>query len=166
VLQMPPSADPAAIAKAREAVREKMSQLEPEQPATTTVAPTVAAPTTGQSVPRPVEPVVSQPTPATSQPPAVAAVPNQTDTRVDAEAAAQLEAGKNPKSKPAKTKAEKVKPTPPPKGPLAFPALEGPPSPLSAAKQQKLKDLLRLYQADQVTPEQYHQQRAKILAEP
>jgi hypothetical protein len=44
--------------------------------------------------------------------------------------------------------------------------LTGPPLPISDAKQQKLKDLLRLYQADQLTPEQYHQQRAKILAEP
>ena len=31
---------------------------------------------------------------------------------------------------------------------------------------QRLQELLRKYRADQVTPEEYHQQRAKILAEP
>jgi hypothetical protein len=38
--------------------------------------------------------------------------------------------------------------------------------PISTEKQQKLADLLRRYQADQVTPSQYHEERAKILAEP
>ncbi|MGA2661765.1 MAG: hypothetical protein ABSH34_30145 [Verrucomicrobiota bacterium] len=53
-----------------------------------------------------------------------------------------------------------------PKGPLAFKPLEAPPSAVSVEKQQKLSDLLRKYKADEVTPEQYHEQRAKILAEP
>jgi len=38
--------------------------------------------------------------------------------------------------------------------------------PFSADKQRRLADLLVKYQADAITPEQYHQQRAKILAEP
>lgn len=38
----------------------------------------------------------------------------------------------------------------------------GPPS----AKEQRLADLLRRYQADQITPYEYHVQRAKIIAEP
>jgi hypothetical protein len=53
-----------------------------------------------------------------------------------------------------------------PKGPPAFKPLEAPPSPVSVEKQQKLDDLLRKYKADELTPEQYHEQRAKILAEP
>ena len=54
--------------------------------------------------------------------------------------------------------------------PLMTPAeanmLEGPALPISAEKHQRLQQLLQKYQADEVTPEQYHQQRAKILAEP
>jgi hypothetical protein len=47
-----------------------------------------------------------------------------------------------------------------------LPALSGPPSSLSAAKQQKLDALLQQYRMDQLTPQQYHEQRAKVLAEP
>jgi hypothetical protein len=49
---------------------------------------------------------------------------------------------------------------------LSLPPLMGPSSPLPPAKQQKLDELLNLYRADRITPEQYHDQRAKILAEP
>ena len=38
--------------------------------------------------------------------------------------------------------------------------------PISPSKQEKLQALLKKYQADELTPEQYQQQRAKILAEP
>jgi hypothetical protein len=48
----------------------------------------------------------------------------------------------------------------------SLPPLAGPPTGLSAAKQQKLDQLLQLYRADQITPQEYHDQRAKILAEP
>lgn len=44
--------------------------------------------------------------------------------------------------------------------------LEAPALPISADKHQRLQELLRKYQADQITPEQYHLQRAKVLAEP
>jgi hypothetical protein len=37
---------------------------------------------------------------------------------------------------------------------------------VSADKLQKLSTLLQQYQADRITPEQYHQERAKILAGP
>ena len=33
-------------------------------------------------------------------------------------------------------------------------------------KEQKLADLLRKYRNDEITPQQYHTERAKILAEP
>ena len=49
---------------------------------------------------------------------------------------------------------------------MNLPALSGPASPLSPAKQQKLDALNEQYRMDQVTPQQYHEQRAKILAEP
>jgi hypothetical protein len=44
--------------------------------------------------------------------------------------------------------------------------LQGPPTGFSAAKEQRLKELLDRYMADEVTPEQYHAERAKILREP
>jgi hypothetical protein len=38
--------------------------------------------------------------------------------------------------------------------------------PISMTKEQRLQALLARYKADQITPEQYHTQRAAILAEP
>ena len=48
----------------------------------------------------------------------------------------------------------------------AFQPMQGPALNISSEKQQRLNDLLRRYQADEITPAQYHQERAKILAEP
>jgi len=56
-------------------------------------------------------------------------------------------------------------PSKPQPGP-SLPPLQAPPARLSAAKQQKLDQLLQLYRSDQITPQEYHDQRAKILAEP
>ncbi len=47
-----------------------------------------------------------------------------------------------------------------------FPPLQPPPPAVSPEKQQLLDALLRQYQADLITPEQYQDQRAKILAGP
>ena len=44
---------------------------------------------------------------------------------------------------------------------LVLPAL-----PISASKADQLKALLAKYKTDQITPEEYHQQRAAILAQP
>jgi len=48
-------------------------------------------------------------------------------------------------------------------GTLAFPPIEKPASPLSSDQQQKLAELLKRYQADELTPEEYHRERAKII---
>jgi hypothetical protein len=40
------------------------------------------------------------------------------------------------------------------------------PSSFAASKEQRLADLLRRYQADEISPLQYHTERAKIIAEP
>jgi len=37
---------------------------------------------------------------------------------------------------------------------------------ISGSKQQRLAELLQLYKSDKITPAEYHQQRAKIVAEP
>ena len=45
--------------------------------------------------------------------------------------------------------------------PITAPAL-----PITADKEARLQVLLAKYKADQITPEEYHKQRAAILAEP
>jgi hypothetical protein len=52
-----------------------------------------------------------------------------------------------------------------PKALADLPPLSAPPLPISAAKDQQLQALLQRYKADQITPEQYQAERAKILAE-
>jgi len=54
----------------------------------------------------------------------------------------------------------------PAKGAPAFPPVQPPPPAISADKEARLAELLRKYKADEVTPEAYHQQRAKILSGP
>jgi hypothetical protein len=44
--------------------------------------------------------------------------------------------------------------------------IQAPPPSISAAKETQLQALLERYKIDQITPEQYHTERAKILAEP
>ena len=76
--------------------------------------------------------------------------------RLDAERAAEREAAqKKPEKNPKKPAVAKE--------PI-FQPIEGPALPISTDKKQRLDELLRQYQADQITPSQYHEQRAKILA--
>jgi len=49
---------------------------------------------------------------------------------------------------------------------LGLKPIDVPPPPISADKQAQLQALLAKYMADQVSPEEYHKQRAAILAEP
>jgi hypothetical protein len=49
---------------------------------------------------------------------------------------------------------------------LGLNPIEAPAPPISADKQAQLQTLLAKYMADQITPEEYHKQRAEILAEP
>jgi hypothetical protein len=44
--------------------------------------------------------------------------------------------------------------------------MEQPTSTLAGDKQDRLAEILRLYRADRLSSEEYHRQRAKILAEP
>ena len=60
------------------------------------------------------------------------------------------------KEKPAKKNAKVAKAA----TPMAAPA------PPPAFVEQRLADLLQLYKSDKITPADYHEQRAKILAEP
>jgi hypothetical protein len=60
-----------------------------------------------------------------------------------------------------------VPPPPPPKPkpspPSSLPPIEGPALPISAEQQQRLSALLARYKADEITPDQYQTERAKIL---
>ena len=51
--------------------------------------------------------------------------------------------------------------------PSAMPTtMAPPPTTLSGSKEQRLNQLSQMYKADQITGDKYHQERAKILAEP
>jgi hypothetical protein len=215
VLAAPPQADSASIAKAREALRQKMVELEGQ------TAPAVTPPVVTAPPPQPVvtapppQPVVTAPPPqpvvAAPPPPTTTAAPMVTPRAatpstiaapvaqpVPAPApAAQLFnqpvlAGPAPSDPESIAKARAAmeermkllaaqppppqvslappwqKPVPKPSGHslASFPPLQAPPPVVSTAKRQRLDDLLLRYKADMITPEQYHEQRAKIIAEP
>jgi hypothetical protein len=49
---------------------------------------------------------------------------------------------------------------------LGLKPIESPLLPITAAQQAQLQALLAKYKANQITPEEYHRQRAEILAQP
>ena len=140
--------DPESIAKAREALRKKMKELETQPP-----APAAA--------PAPAPVLALAPTPAPEPAPAPASAPTPAPAPAVAKPKPQQTATK-PEAKPTTPKVSKS----PAKGTKSMPAIEGPLPGFSAEKQQRLAELLRAYKADEITPEQYHLQRAKIVNEP
>lgn len=191
-LVLPPSAPPDAIARAREAVRQTMNTLPAEEPvqAAAPEAPAATPPVTpaAPAPEKPVAPAVVAPAPAVADSrfaPLPAAAPsqdvdkarealhakmNQLTAEVAAPAVAPAAAPVQPTpgapAKPAAPRPPEQKFTVSLKKPPVFETIQGPPSPLSQEKQQRLDALLAKYKADQITPEQYHAERAKIMAEP
>ena len=194
VLVMPTPADQAALEKAREALRQKMNELNTGgQPA---VAPVTTAPA---PAPAPVAPAPA-PAPATAPvAPASAVVaasaaaptviqtpggptlvlpPSADPAAIEkAREAMRQQLGQVPQQPvagaaqpPGGTKTHVAtatpapKPASAPKGMPVFEPLQGPPSSVPAEKQVLLAALLQKYLADQITPDQYHAERAKILA--
>lgn len=47
---------------------------------------------------------------------------------------------------------------------LGLQPIQPPPAPVTAQQQEELQSLLQRYEADQVTPDEYQAERAKILA--
>ena len=164
------------------------TQVKPNQPTNVVVVPppTVHA--------RPAVPVpATKPMPATQ---VVQTAPATSDAEAQAKAKAALEQKMNelnqqnwatpaaapaPQTQPAAT--NPVTPAPPAVPPVVmspssqinanYPGKElglkpivAPPLPISPAKEAQLLGLLERYKADEITPEQYHTERAKILAEP
>jgi hypothetical protein len=169
--------DSEKVAKARQALEEKMRELDSQgtQPAV------VSQPTVSQ--PAVETPRVSRPVVASQPPPAkpvfhTPEIGSTSQPRVSTQTSDSNEPLPTPppvnkvhKSEQAKqaTRPKPNRPTEPkpglaPRQVYALPS--GPPAPVSADKVQKLNILLQQYQADRVTPEQYQQERAKILAGP
>ena len=139
-----PSNDAATSQKLEEALRQKMQQtpVESTTPPMATQKPTKPAPAWTPSASAPSSTANYAPIPETN-PRAVRPTLPETPTP------APVMNGNQPAA-----------PT------IALPTLSGPPTGLSAAKEQKLNELLTQYRQDLITPQQYHEQRAKILAEP
>jgi hypothetical protein len=71
-----------------------------------------------------------------------------------------------PEVKPGvKSPTNQVDATFPGKG-LGLKPIEAPALPISAAQEAQLQALLAKYKANQITPGEYHKQRAEILAQP
>jgi hypothetical protein len=135
-----PASNSDAIQKARAALHEKMNQ----------------SPTEAQTQPQ-AEPVVVIPPAQTETTPQMSAhdAAIQQAVAESRRAAAQKAAANQSKGWNAGTPRT-----------VAMQPLQGPPTGLSASKEQRLNDLLDQYKADQLTPDQYHAARAKILSQP
>jgi hypothetical protein len=170
----PPAAAPVAVQPA--------APVQPARPATPAPAPTpkpppaavpaaaaVAAPAARPATPpaQTFDEQLFMPVPTATNPDAAAKARQALHNQMTAAPATQPKPGStveswDPAEQPKKT--DKVSKAP--KAPTTFHALQGPPTGLSAAKEQQLQKLLQEYRADLLTPEQYHAQRAKILAGP
>jgi len=171
-------ADDQSIAKAREAMHQKINEL---------ATPPAAA------APAPPQPPPAEPPPKVIPPPSGETGSSDTtgsDTGASPQAIEKARAAMRQKvaelpnepaepgsaNEAARAKAlaamyDKMQQLPPyagsaEVGSMQFPPLEGPELPISGAKVQRLHALLQQYKADQITPEQYQSARAKILAEP
>ncbi|EEF58106.1 hypothetical protein [Pedosphaera parvula] len=189
------SADTDVQAKAREALRQKLAETPVQQSAPSAVTPAPAAPAEApaQVVPQeaPVKKKTAAKKPAKSETPApVAAATEEVIVPIS-----QLDASSESKAREAlhrkmqELRSQNVAATPAPKvgGQAETPAVAVNPAPKSNkyefmdvgsspastagvvvanTKDAKLAELLRLYMADQITPNEYHAQRAKIIAMP
>jgi fused signal recognition particle receptor len=145
-----PAAVDDSIAKAREALREKMQTLGAE-PAPTPPAPAFAQPQAPAAPPVAAAPAVQPPAA-----PAYNALPEPESADVaKARESVRTTLDAMP-DQPSPDKAGKVG--------MNFPRLQAPPLGISADKQQKLQNLLQQYKMDLISPEQYQAARAKILA--
>lgn len=153
LLVAPAIPDSAEIAKAREEMRKRLAELE--------------------SQPRPFEPQSKPsptlPKPATSVPPAkpsvsfepVKGIAPETSVVTVYEPEKTRAKGLSAKER-ARMEAERAAM----RTPESFNTVQVPPPAISAAKAEMLAELLRKYKTDEITPDQYHKERAKILAEP
>jgi len=121
---------------------------EAAQPAPNTVAPTAAPPISPVPAPVATQPAVPAITPAPGTAPQSPAMPATIKVKPGVMSATnQINAIYTGKE-------------------LGLKPIESPLLPVSAAQQAQLQALLAKYKANQITPEEYHKQRAEILAQP
>jgi hypothetical protein len=177
--------DNAAQAKAREMLRQKEAELNSQAtntpPAALPIAPTPApavAPAPAAPAPAPVAPVIPPPAPvaapsSTPAEPAAEMTPDQLEKAREATRAAIASQNSvtppaaTAPAMPAQTKAEKKAAAKQAKmNPEMAPSAPAPVYYAPGSKEARLYELLQRYKHDEVTPAQYHEARAKILAEP
>lgn len=163
-------ADSDAIARARAALRQKLSEPVVPEPAP------IVAPAPATAVPA-MSPIT---TPAPVEPDAIARARLAVRQKLEELAAQEPTPAPEPVAAVAQPATTKIKPAPAPAAPAGraeaerqalkatdtFRPMEAPPSALPASKEARLADLLQRYKADKITPQEYHTQRAAILAEP
>jgi len=190
------SSDNDIQAKAREALRQKMADLNAKPTPTNSPVPaptnpvTPVAPIAPVPAPAPVAPVIQVVTPVAPvapvvPPPAVVLTspPQTASPELQAQALEALRQKKaeldaqQPVIAPTKAASPQFGAAPAyTSAPITRPApvfvsqtaptSVAPPAMLSGPKEQRLEELLQLYKTDKITPAEYHQQRAKILSEP
>jgi hypothetical protein len=135
--------------KLREALHKKMEAMDAEAPAAPAPAPKSAAPT--EVVPVPAEKSDS----------VFSEVPTGNDNpAAEKQRAAMRQTIVADSTAPAGT------PTPAPGTTAMVASQPAIPSPFSSAQQERLAALLQQYKAEQITPQEYHKQRAAIIAGP
>jgi len=144
------------IARQREAVRQKITDLSAQEKAVKSATPRKAACVEKQPRAKPHDTQSND-----------VIKPEQAAAAAEAKARAEEQQRGTVEAKTPKMKARKSKPEMATEIiPTQFGPIESPPPVVPASKAAKLEDLLQKYKADQITPEEYHNQRAKILAEP
>jgi hypothetical protein len=151
--------------KAEQMLRQKMAELDAQQAASQPPPKGSVRPMTMTPPPVTAPPVATPPASDDAKARAEADEVAKTETRLkakadakakrEAEARAKQDAKFNPQAATFPVATQPPPSTPPP-------AM----SATMTAKDQRLEALLQQYRADQITPQQYHEQRAKILAEP
>jgi hypothetical protein len=135
--------------KLAEALHKKMQAMDAEAPAAP--APTAKSNAPTEVVPVPAEASVAKGDSVFSEVPAG----NDNAAAEKQRAAMRQTIASNPAS-----------PTPAPGATAMVASQPAIPSPFSSAQQERLAALLQQYKADQVTPQEYHKQRAAIIAAP
>ncbi|HEX5221563.1 MAG TPA: hypothetical protein VFZ59_18510 [Verrucomicrobiae bacterium] len=193
-LQVQGGPDTEEQAKLREALRRALeqpnaAQAQPVTAAKPEAAPKPAEPTPVTPPPEPAQPAPVAPPPATPTPAAQTPaetfepVPNPDNAESLARAREALRqklqemqatpqpapvaaVAPAPAPKPGAAPAPAAKPAATPVATSTYKPIEVPASPFSPAKQAKLAELLARYRADAITSQEYHTQRAAIIAEP
>ena len=168
----------AAAAKAKEEQAAAAQATRDAQLKAVNSQPAPLLPSSPASVPA-ASPEIQVQTVQTAQTTVDAAAKQGADKKVEAELAALAAAGAASTNTTAQVQAPPANPSAPAPAPSAKPAegnyvgkdlgmkpIASPDLPISAAKASQLQALLAKYKADQISPEEYHKQRAAILAEP